>query len=369
LEGHGDWVRDVAYSPQGGQLASASDDYTVKLWDVKTGECLHTLSGHTSYVYGVMYLPGGDQIFSKDSAVRVWDVQTGDCTFTLASDDCNFNSFVYSPKGNRVAVASSDSTVRVWDVKTGGCRQIFIGHKAQVNCITYSPKGDQIASGGEDRSVRIWDMKAKKCLRNLSGHSGAIRRIVYSSQGDLVVSAGSDMSVRVWDVTSGQSRAVIEDFQGNVNDIAWIKSSGGDYLAAGCGDGLVGMWQVLVKETRCYVPLKWMTTKGELDVKDATIQDVQGLSTLNRKLLKQRGAEGEPDAHRLREAGKKVVTMGSVVSELRTISGRAVESTSFPSNDLVKELEQKLEQKFQQAKDSIVQELRDAVEKNTRGSE
>jgi hypothetical protein len=246
------------------------------------------MTDHTGSVNGVMYSPDGNQIitYSWYERVRIWDVETGDCTYTLPGHG-SFNNFVFSPRDNQVAATNDDGTVRVWNVGTGECHGIFIGHNDRAWSIAYSPNGGQIASGGEDGSVRIWDTTARTCIWMLSGHSDEVKRIVYSSQGDLVVSASNDGSVRVWDVMSGQCGAVIQDFQDGVNDVVWIESLGVNSLVAGCFDGVVG-------EDQCDVSLRWKTTNGELDIKDETIQDVQGLSHLNRKLLKQQGALGEP---------------------------------------------------------------------------
>jgi hypothetical protein len=163
---------------------------------------------------------------------------------------------------------------------------------------------------------------------------------------------------------------VIQDFQAGVNDITWIESSDVNCIIAGCSDGVVGMWHVMVDRDRCEISLKWKTMSGELDLKDATIQDVQGLSQLSRKLLTQRGAVGEP-AHRLREAGKMVATMASVISGLKTPLNNAVEGSSFTNSTLIKELEHtiehrldSLEQRFQQTKDSLFQDVRAVVEKS-----
>ena len=58
LEGHTDDVQSIAFSPDGGTLASGSSDDTIKLWDVATGRELRTLQGHTGWVYSVAFSPG-----------------------------------------------------------------------------------------------------------------------------------------------------------------------------------------------------------------------------------------------------------------------------------------------------------------------
>jgi hypothetical protein len=154
---------------------------------------------------------------------------------------------------------------------------------------------------------------------------------------------------------------VIQDFRDRVNGIAWIEASGVSYLVAGCGDGVVGAWQVQHGEDHCDTSLRWMTTKGVFDVKDATIQDVQGLSHLNRQLLTQREAVGEP-AHRLREASKKLTTMASVVSNLKASSNTTVEPALTVST-----LVEQLMQWLQQAQDPLCQDIVAAIVKTIDG--
>ncbi|KAF9361242.1 hypothetical protein BGX34_007255 [Mortierella sp. NVP85] len=171
-------------------------------------------------------------------------------------------------------------------------------------------------------------LEAGTCLWTLAGHNNDISKIVYSSQEDLVVSASDDRSVQVWDIRTGQCRAVIQDFQHGVQDFVWIE------------------------------------TPGVFDVKDTEIHDVQGLSHLNKQLLYQQGAVGEP-AHRLREASRKLTTMTSMISKMKALSLEIMEDSSRTGSGSAIEWEQKL----QQAKNLIYEDMVAPIVKSIHGRE
>lgn len=85
LEGHSDWVMSVVFSADGQQIASGSDDSTVKIWDAATGECKQTLKGHSNWVRSVVFSADGQQIASGsgDGTVKIWDAATGECKQTF----------------------------------------------------------------------------------------------------------------------------------------------------------------------------------------------------------------------------------------------------------------------------------------------
>ena len=75
----------VCFSPDGKQLASGSEDETVRLCDAETGACVRRLEGHNNVVFSVCFSPDGRRLASgsNDRTVRLWDVETGACVRTL----------------------------------------------------------------------------------------------------------------------------------------------------------------------------------------------------------------------------------------------------------------------------------------------
>jgi len=94
---------------------------------------------------------------------------------------------------------------------------------------------------------------------------------------------------------------------------------------AGVGDGSILRWKVIEQEDVCNVRLHWSATSGIVTVTDALVQDVRGLTSFNKQLLRQRGAIGESE-RLLREASKKLMNMASVVSKIKRPSDGPVPS-------------------------------------------
>jgi WD40 repeat protein len=113
-QGHTDRVNSAVYSPDGGEILSASRDHTIKEWDRKTGVCLLTLTGYSNFVYIVTYCPDGQKIRSTswEGIIKVWDATSGTCLNTYKKED---NPVIpdFSPDERNIVLKISNNKITV----------------------------------------------------------------------------------------------------------------------------------------------------------------------------------------------------------------------------------------------------------------
>ena len=118
LEGHANSVLSVAVTPDK-RVVSASDDNTLRVWDIESGDTLKTLEGHENWVNSVAVTPHKRVVSaSDDNTLRVWDIESGDTLKTLEGHANSVLSVAVTPD-KRVVSASDDNTLRVWDIESG----------------------------------------------------------------------------------------------------------------------------------------------------------------------------------------------------------------------------------------------------------
>ena len=138
----------VAVTPDGKRAVSASEDQTLKVWDLASGRELRTLTGHSDSVTAVAVTPDGQRAISasKDQTLKVWDLASGRELRTLTGHSDSVKAVAVTPDGRTVVSASSDNTVKLWDLETGEVLTTFTCD-ADANCCAFSEALKLIVAG------------------------------------------------------------------------------------------------------------------------------------------------------------------------------------------------------------------------------
>ena len=206
LTGHTAGVRAVVVTPDGQHAISASDDNTVKVWNLDRGAEDRTLTGHTDWVRVVAAFSDGRRAISgsDDHTLRVWDTETGTLERTIDVYSAWIRAVAVTPDGRYVVCASDDRTLKVWDLEHNTEQCALKGHEAKVNTVVVSPDGRYAISGSDDRTVRVWDIEHGAELRTLKGHAAKVNAVAIAPDGRYIISASSDDTLRLWDLTHSE---------------------------------------------------------------------------------------------------------------------------------------------------------------------
>lgn len=192
LVGHSRGINDVAWSSVTAEyIATASDDRTLRLWDVATGDALIEFRGHTNFVFSIGFNPHSNLLVSGsfDETVKLWDVRTGNCLNTIPAHSDPVTSVQFNRDGTCIASASHDGLIRIWDTATGEClKTIFAEGNPPVSCARFTPNSKFILSSTLDSKLRLWDITAnsnnvpeRQRFTKFHRHSGAKCIKTYSS--------------------------------------------------------------------------------------------------------------------------------------------------------------------------------------------
>jgi WD40 repeat protein len=166
--GHTDSVMSLAISPDGRQMATASWDKTIKLWDYATGQVIQTLDEHTAPVWGVSFSPDGKELATsaEDGTIRIWDLETNQETIlAIVTGEREYQEpkplvtdLEFSPDGSVLAGSEFNGQIHIWDVQ----RRIelaLLDANDTVWHLAFNQAGTLIATASTVGTVKLWGVE------------------------------------------------------------------------------------------------------------------------------------------------------------------------------------------------------------------
>ena len=282
--GHTRAVNSIAWTIDSQHIASASADFTVRIWDALNGNDFSIMTDYTGMVNSVAFSfantyatgsangsvqawdtqeklllsvkqigpvnsvawsPDVLYIASANSTVSIWD-PFGQKSVPLATiggnDGSLYTAVTWSPDGQYIAASNSATTVvESWNARNmTALYNTYSGHTEAVTCLAWSPDGVHIAAGADDSMLLVWSTTLGTLITTYAIPNGSILALSWSPNSKYIAAASDDGIVRVWSTFDGSIVTSYTGHSGPVRTVAWSPS--GQYIASAGEDMTVQVW-------------------------------------------------------------------------------------------------------------------------------
>ncbi|KAK1886286.1 Striatin [Dissostichus eleginoides] len=256
LRSHFDSVRGLAFHPVEPVLVTASEDHTLKLWNLqKTApakkctaldvEPIYTFRAHSGAVLCVTMSSSGEQCFSGgvDGTIQSWNTPSPNIDPYDSYD--SVWGLVYSSAHQRLLSCSADGTVRLWNAASISPPLAVYNERGEAPCkinkVLSHPTLPITITAQEDRHIQFFDNNTGKLIHSMVAHLDSVTCLAVDPNGLYLMSGSHDCSIRLWNM---ESKTCIQEFtahrkksEESIHDVAfhptkcYIGSAGADALA------------------------------------------------------------------------------------------------------------------------------------------
>ncbi|HEX8703071.1 MAG TPA: serine/threonine-protein kinase [Myxococcaceae bacterium] len=245
LETYGDEAWQSLFSPDGRYVASASKEGKIRLWEKTTGHS-RTFEGHAHPVNGLSFSADGRLLLSTDfgGAMWQWDVASGTGKLLGRHPESIIELKPLPDERHAVSIAR-DNTVRLWNLEDGSS-QLVLDSSVPLTSASLASRTGTLAVSTDEGQVLLWQSLPGK-PRVLNGLPGSIRMVRLSQDGRYLAAQSVRGPIQLWDLKTGTSRT-LHSAEGWGPSLAFTPDN--LWLVAGGRDGKARLWEVATGRER-----------------------------------------------------------------------------------------------------------------------
>lgn len=194
-------IKSLDFSCDSKLLVQGSDDKTIKIINIQDKKQVSMLQAHTNWIKCVRFSYDSKIIAScgDDKTVKFFDTNKAECIYTFSNQHGGVvNSVRFHPDNSCIGTACFDKKVRIFDARSKSLVQMYDNHTKPVNSLAFHPCGYFLASTSYDETVKIFDLRKGELLFTLSGHEGTTTAVNFSKFGNYFATGGQDSLVILW---------------------------------------------------------------------------------------------------------------------------------------------------------------------------
>jgi WD40 repeat protein len=196
-------------SPDAQAIAIATDNRTVRVWNLANGQPLSPPITLDSRVRLVAFNDNGKRLVTvaDDNTARVWDAATGQPVTAPLSHTARILAAAFSADGQSLLTAAADHSVRLWDIATGESVSSSLRLENSLSAAAFSPDGQWLLAA-DGPTARVWDLGDGHPVSAPMSADAPITSAFFSPDGQRVLTTSADGASRLWDATSGEPASV-----------------------------------------------------------------------------------------------------------------------------------------------------------------
>ncbi|MGZ4113068.1 MAG: WD40 repeat domain-containing protein, partial [Tumebacillaceae bacterium] len=201
---HDHLINSLALSENGHFLASASSDYTIRIYDLRTRTLSRTLRGHADDVESLAFAENDTLLVStsRDRRAMVWNLATG----AIETEFLGHSKDVLSlwVRQNLAFTTGDDGRALIWNITTGEEIGEIGPFECELDAVSGNTHADAFAIGADDGRVMIFNASNLQLQSSIQAHDFGVKKVVFSPSGTYLLTAGYDHRIKIWNTADGE---------------------------------------------------------------------------------------------------------------------------------------------------------------------